>query len=199
MAFEIFRSIVELVAGFGGLYALYQCMKHLRSVLRASSPEEAWKRFTALMAWGVGSCAALMVCTLAGARSMGVLVLAILMSLSIVGSGFVLAVLRVKALKGGGGSSPSELGDGETVIVRSLVHGRVRGRDESGGEVRFSTEELRSLVGSRGHVRMLNWTSARKTDDRNSGIAPLMAFWSEAGDAFVLYPDDEVVLATGVH
>lgn len=196
MALEIFRSIVELVAGFGGLYALYQCMKHLRSVLRASSPEEAWKRFIALMAWGVGSCAALMLCTLAGARSMGVLVLAILMALSIVGAGLVLTLLRVKTLTGGGGASPSTVSGGELVIVRSLVQGRVRGRDESGGEVRFTPEELESLVGMRGHVRMLNWASARNSGDIGRGFAPLLGFTSEDGEAFVIYPDDQVVLAS---
>lgn len=196
MVLEIFRSIVELASGLGGLYAIYQCMKQLRSILRASTVEDAWASFTKLMAWGAASCAALLVCALAGARSMGVLVLAVLMALLIVGAGGFLAIVRVKTLRRGAQFSPSAFNSGELVVVRALVHGRMRGQDESGGEVRFTPEELEMLIGIRGHVRMLNWASARKSGDHGRGIAPLLGFTGEHGEAFVIYPDDQVVLAS---
>lgn len=196
MLWEIFRSIVELASGLGGLYAIYQCMKQLRAVLRAGKVEDAWAFFTKLLAWGAVACAALTVCALAGARSMGVLVLAVLMALLVVGAGAFLTIVRVKTLNRGGGFSPSDFNSGELVVVRALVHGRMRGQDESGGEVRFTPEELETLIGIRGHVRMLNWASARKSGDHGRGIAPLLGFTGEHGEAFVIYPDDQVVLAS---
>ncbi len=196
MAWEILRSIAELVFGMGGLYALYQCMKSLRTMVGARRVEYVWRGFSVLMGWSVACCAALVVCALAGGRSIGVLVLAALMALMVVSAGLVLAFLRSKTLQQGGGRAVVAK-DGELVEVRSLVSGRVRGRDESGGEVLFEPDDIKALVGVRGHVRMLNWASARKSGGQDSAITPLMAFWSEKGDAFVLYPDDEIVLANG--
>lgn len=195
MSWEILWSIVEFAAGFGGLYALYQCMKHLRSVGSARSAAEVWQRFSTLMVWAVACCGALIVCALAGGRSLGVVFLATLLAVLVTGAGGLLSWLRLKTLRFARQGVQQDA-QGELVEVRSLVLGRVRGRDESGEEVCFAPEQIEKLIGVRGRVRMLNWASARKSGGQTGGIVPLMAFWSEDGDAFVLYPDDEVVVAS---
>lgn len=192
MALEILWSVVEFVAGFGGLYALYQCMKHLRTVGLAANVADVWQRFSTLMVWAVSCCGALIACALAGGRSLGVVFLATLMALMVIGAGLLLAWLRAKSLQLGQGVS-AKGAEAELVEIRSLVLGRVRGRDEAGDEVCFAPEQIDKLVGVRGHVRMLNWASARKSGSQSGGIAPLMGFSSVEGDAFVLYADDVVV------
>ena len=196
MAWEILRSIAELVFGLGGLYALYQCMKHLRTMVGAQDVASVWSRFNVLMVWAAVCCGALVLCAFAGGRSLSVVFLATFMSLMVIGAGFMLAHLRTKSLSVGREGAVG-VQDGELVEVRSLVQGRVRGRDDSGAEVGFEPDQLRRLVGVRGHVRMLNWTSARKSGDQAGGIMPLMGFRTEDGDSFVLYADDDVVIAKG--
>lgn len=194
MELKILWSVVEFVAGFGGLYALYQCMKHLRTVGLAANVADVWHRFSTLMVWAAVCCGALVVCALAGGRSLGVVFLAALMALMVIGAGLMLGWLRAKSLQLAQGVS-ANAPEAELVEIRSLVLGRVRGRDEAGGEVCFAPEQIEELVGVRGYVRMLNWASARKSGSQSGGIVPLMAFWNDEGDAFVIYPDDVVVTA----
>lgn len=196
MVWDILQSVAEIVFGIGGLYALYQCMRQIRVMVAANTVSEVWRRFSVLMIWSVVCCVSLIGCALVGGRALGVVFLATLVTVMVSGAGLVLALLRSKTVQPGG-ARPKAAQDGELVQVRSLVSGRVRGRDDNGAEVRFDSDEIKALVGVQGHVRMLNWASARKSGSQIGGIMPLMAFWSDKGDAFVLYSDDDVVIADG--
>lgn len=186
----LMTTLGQITFALTACYFLYKSMKGIKPISQALTVDAAFVAWLKQACMTGGMFISMILCSI-DVITLGIVMLCAAVALAMLGLG-VLQFRLVKRRLLGEPSANMQQHEGGEVLVQRLQPNRIRGMSDQQEPVIFTDADLGRFEAVRGRVRMLNVGFAMRMVN-GASILPVMAFFNDDGDSFLIYKDDFVV------